>query len=150
MIVETFQSLGPWSWMILAAALLILEMLAPGVFLMWFGMAAAATGLIAFRYDITWQLQLIWFCGLSLVTVLVVHRYLRKHPLQSEQPLLNERGEQLVGRSFDLADAIQNGRGSVRIGDSVWSVEGPELAAGTRIKVVGVDGTVLKVEPETA
>jgi len=136
--------------MILAAVLLILEMIAPGIFLMWFGMAAAATGLIVFRYDPTWQWQLIWFCGLSLVTVLVVNRYLLKHPLESEQPLLNERGAQLIGRSFDLVDPIVNGRGSVSVGDTIWRVKGPELAAGTRITVVGIDGTVLKVEPETA
>ena len=136
--------------MILAAVLLILEMIAPGIFLMWFGLAAAATGLIVFRYDVAWQWQLIWFCGLSLVTVLVVNRYLLKHPLESEQPLLNERGAQLIGRSFDLVDPIVNGRGSVSVGDTIWRVKGPELAAGTRITVVGVDGTVLKVEPETA
>lgn len=136
--------------MILAAVLLILEMIAPGIFLMWFGMAAAATGLIVFRYDLAWQWQLIWFCGLSLATVLVVNRYLLKHPLESEQPLLNERGAQLIGRSFDLVDPIVNGRGSVSVGDTIWRVKGPELAAGTRIKVVGADGSVLKVEPETA
>ena len=150
MIVETILALGAWIWLILAAVLLVLELTAPGIFLMWFGMAAAATGLIVFRYDITWQWQLIWFCGLSLVTVLLVNRYLHKHPLESEQPLLNERAAQLIGRSFDLADPIVNGRGSVSVGDTIWRVKGPELAAGTRVKVVGVDGTVLKVEPETA
>ncbi len=100
MIVETILSLGAWIWLILAAVLLVLELTAPGIFLMWFGMAAAATGLIVFRYDITWQWQLIWFCGLSLVTVLLVNRYLHKHPLESEQPRLNERAAQLIGRSF--------------------------------------------------
>ncbi len=150
MIVETILSLGAWIWLILAAVLLVLELTAPGIFLMWFGMAAAATGLIVFRYDITWQWQLIWFCGLSLVTVLLVNRYLHKHPLESEQPLLNERAAQLIGRSFGLADPIVNGRGSVSAGDTIWLIKGPELAAGTRVKVVGVDGTVLKVEPETA
>lgn len=149
MIVETVLALGAWSWLILAAVLLVLELIAPGVFLMWFGLAAAATGLIVFRYDISWQWQLLWFCGLSLATVLVVNRYLRKHPLESEQPLLNERARQLVGRSFELTDPIQNGRGSVHVGDTIWRVSGPELAAGTRVKVVGADGTVLKVEPET-
>ncbi len=148
MVVETVLELGAWSWLILAAVLLVLEMLAPGIFLMWFGMAAAATGLVVFRYDIAWQWQLILFCSLSLVTVLVVNRYLHKHPLKSEQPLLNERGAQLVGRSFDLVDPIVNGRGSVRVGDTIWRVKGPELAAGTRIKVVGADGSVLNVEPD--
>jgi inner membrane protein len=144
--IEAILALGAWNWMILAAVLLALEMLAPGIFLMWFGFAAALTGLIVFRYDISWQWQLIWFCGLSLASVLLANRYLRRNPLESEQPLLNERAAQLIGHSFDLVDPIENGRGSIRTGDTIWRVEGPELPQGTRIKVVGTDGTVLKVE----
>lgn len=132
--------------MILAAVLLALEMLAPGIFLMWFGFAAAATGLIVFRYDIVWQWQLIWFCGLSLAAVLLANRYLRQHPLESDQPLLNKRAAQLIGQSFDLAEPIENGRGSIRVGDTIWRVEGPELPKGAHIRIVGTDGSVLKVE----
>lgn len=144
--IEAILALGAWNWMILAAVLLVLEMLAPGIFLMWFGFAAAATGLIVFRYDIVWQWQLIWFCGLSLAAVLLANRYLRQHPLESDQPLLNKRAAQLVGQSFDLAEPIENGRGSIRVGDTIWRVEGPQLPRGARIKVVGTDGSVLKVE----
>lgn len=136
--------------MILAAVLLALEMLAPGIFLMWFGFAAAATGLIAFRYEIAWQWQLIWFCGLSLAAVLLANRYLRQHPLESDQPLLNKRAAQLVGQTFDLTESIENGRGSIRVGDTIWRVEGPELPKGARIRIVGTDGSVLKVEPAGA
>jgi membrane protein implicated in regulation of membrane protease activity len=148
--IEAIVAFGAWSWMILAAVLLALEMLAPGIFLMWFGFAAAATGLIAFRYDIAWQWQLIWFCGLSLAAVLLANRYLRQHPLESDQPLLNKRAAQLVGQSFDLTEPIENGRGTIRVGDTIWRVEGPELPRGARIRVVGTDGSVLKVEPAGA
>jgi membrane protein implicated in regulation of membrane protease activity len=148
--IEAIVAFGAWSWMILAAVLLALEMLAPGIFLMWFGFAAAATGLIAFRYEIAWQWQLIWFCGLSLAAVLLANRYLRQHPLESDQPLLNKRAAQLVGQSFDLDEPIENGRGSIRVGDTIWRVEGPELPRGARIRVVGTDGSVLKVEPAGA
>jgi len=82
--------------------------------------------------------------------VLFAAKYLRKHPLESERPLLNERGVQLIGQSFDLIDPIVNGRGSVKIGDSIWRVAGPELPKGARIKVVGADGTLLKVVPAGA
>jgi inner membrane protein len=143
--VETILALGAWNWLILAAILFVLELLAPGIFFMWFGLAAAATGLIMFRYDIGWQWQLIWFCGLSLGAVLLANKYLRKHPLESERPLLNERAQQLIGQSYDLVDPIVNGRGSIHIGDSIWRVAGPELPKGTRITVVGADGTLLKV-----
>jgi hypothetical protein len=147
---ETIVALGAWNWMILAAVLFVLELTAPGIFLMWFGVAAAATALIVFRYDVAWQWQLIWFCGLSLASVLLAAKYLRKHPLESERPLLNERAVQLIGQSFDLVDPIVNGRGSIHIGDTIWRVEGPELPKGARITVVGADGTLLKVAPAVA
>ena len=142
---ETIMALGAWNWMILAAILFALELTAPGIFFMLFGFAAAVTGIIAFRYDVAWQWQLIWFCALSLAAVLIAAKYLRKHPLESERPLLNERAVQLIGQSFDLVDPIVNGRGSIKTGDTIWRVEGPELAKGARIKVVGADGTLLKV-----
>src|SRR4029077_6640499 len=78
-------TLGPWTWMILAAILFALEVMSPGIFLMWFGIAAAVTGLLAFGFDIGWQWRLLWFCLLSLAAVLVALKYLRKHPLKSER-----------------------------------------------------------------
>lgn len=144
---HTISELGGWNWMILAAVLFVLEVAAPGIFFMWFGMAAVATGLLAFSFDISWQWQLLWFCVLSLAAVMIAFRYLRKHPLESERPLLNERAVQHIGESYPLLDAIVNGRGSVKIGDSVWRVQGPELPRGAAVKVIGADGTLLKVVP---
>jgi membrane protein implicated in regulation of membrane protease activity len=148
--IETIAALGAWSWMIAAAALFVLELMAPGIFFMWFGIAAVVTGLIMFRYDITWQWQLIWFCGLSLASALLAYKFLRKHPLESDQPLLNNRAAQLIGQNFDLIDPIVNGRGRIHSGDTIWRVEGPELPKGARIKVVGADGALLKVKPDAA
>ena len=145
--IEAILELGAWSWMILAAGLFVLELVAPGIFFMWFGLAALVTGLIMFRYDLGWQWQLIWFCGLSLAAVLIANRYLRSHPSESDQPLLNRRAAQLIGQTYDLVDPIVNGRGSIHSGDTIWRVEGPALPKGATIKVVGVDGSVLKVEP---
>jgi membrane protein implicated in regulation of membrane protease activity len=142
---RTIIELGAWSWMILAAVLFVLEIMAPGIFFMWFGLAAVATGLIVFRYDVIWQWQLIWFCLLSVAFVVLAWKYLRKHPLESDRPLLNERAVRHIGESHDLIDPIVNGRGSVKIGDSIWRVTGPELPSGARVTVVGADGTLLKV-----
>jgi membrane protein implicated in regulation of membrane protease activity len=142
---DTIAELGAWNWMILAAILFVLEIMAPGIFLMWFGLAAIATGLIVFRYDVIWQWQLIWFCLLSVAFVVLAWKYLRKHPLESDRPLLNERAVRHIGESHDLIDPIVNGRGSVKIGDSIWRVTGPELPSGARVTVVGADGTLLKV-----
>ncbi len=142
---ETLYELGFWNWLILAGVLLALEVTAPGVFFMWFGLAAAATALLAFAFDLSWQWQIVCFCLLSLAAVLAALKYLRKHPLTSDRPLLNERAVQHVGQSFDLIDPIVNGRGSVKIGDSIWRVEGPELPKGTRVRVLSADGSLLKV-----
>ena len=147
---ELIAELGAWNWMILAGVLFALELAAPGIFLVWFGLAAAITGLIVFRYELAWQWQLIWFCALSLTTVLLAGRYLRKNPIHSDHPLLNERAAQLVGQSHELLDGIVNGRGSVKVGDSIWRVEGPDLPKGTRVRITGADGTVLKVVPAAA
>ncbi|HLO23406.1 MAG TPA: NfeD family protein [Methyloceanibacter sp.] len=144
---QTLAELGAWNWMILAAILFVLELTAPGIFFMWFGLAAVATGLIAFGFDVGWQWQLVWFCLLSVAFVVVAWKYLRVYPLKSERPLLNERAVRHIGESHDLIDAIVNGRGSVKIGDSIWRVTGPELPRGTRVTVVGADGSLLKVVP---
>jgi membrane protein implicated in regulation of membrane protease activity len=144
---HTLAELGAWSWMILAAILFVLELAAPGIFFMWFGFAAVATGLIAFGFDVGWQWQLVWFCLLSLAAVVVAWKYLRVYPLHSERPLLNERAVRHIGESHDLIDPIANGRGSVKIGDSIWRVTGPELPSGARVTIVGADGTLLKVVP---
>ena len=146
---ELLVTLGAWNWLILAAVLFALEVAAPGIFLMWFGLAAAVVGIMAFAFDLSWQWQIVWFCLLSLSAVLIAWRFLRKHPLESERPLLNERASQHIGKCFDLVDPIVNGRGSVHIGDSIWRVTGPDLPTGTRVRVLGADGSVLKVAPDS-
>jgi membrane protein implicated in regulation of membrane protease activity len=147
---ESLYALGPWNWLILAALLLALEVMLPGVFFMWFGLAAAVTALIAFAFDVSWQWQFVWFGLLSLASVGAALKYLRKHPPESDRPLLNERAVQHIGQSFSLVDPIVNGRGSVKIGDSIWRVEGPDLPKGTRVRVLGADGSLLKVAPDGA
>ena len=90
-------TLGPWTWMILAAILFALEVMSPGIFLMWFGMAAAVTGLLAFGFDISWQWQLVWFCLLSLAAVLVALKYLRKQPA-AQRPAAAQRARRAAYR----------------------------------------------------
>lgn len=143
-----FADLGAWNWLILAGVLFVLELLAPGIFLVWFGIAALIVGLAALTVAVAWQWQLVLFAVLSLAAAMLARRYLRGGEAETDQPLLNRRAQQHVGRSYVLAEAIENGRGKVRIGDSVWRVEGPDLAQGQRVKVTGVEGTVLQVEPD--
>ena len=147
---ETLAELGVWNWMILAAILFVLEITAPGIFFIWFGLAAVATALLAFGTGIGWQWQLVWFCLLSVGFVVLAWKYLRNYPLESERPLLNERAVKHIGEQHALIDPIVNGRGSVKIGDSVWRVTGPELPLGAQVTVIGADGTLLKVVPSSA
>ncbi len=137
-----------WYWWIAAAAFMALEILLPGIFFLWLGIAAAIVGIVALVIpSMTWPYQLALFAVLSVAAVLFARVYVKKRPVESDQPTLNRRGEQYVGRVVTLSDPIENGRGRAKIGDSAWSVEGDDLPAGAKVKIVGVDGIVLKVEP---
>lgn len=141
-----FADLGVWNWLIAGGVFLIMELMAPGVFLIWFGVAAVTVGLVAMAIDISWQLQFAMFAALSLVAAFTAYKYMRPGEELSDRPLLNRRAEQLVGKSFVLAEAIKNGRGKVKIGDSLWRVEGPDAPEGSKVTVTQVDGTVLSVK----
>jgi membrane protein implicated in regulation of membrane protease activity len=141
-----FSGFGPWNWFILAVLLFILETMVPGVHFLWFGIAAVIVGLLGLALDISWQWQVIVFGVLSVLTVFWVRRYVRPDVAVSDLPDLNERGQQYVGRSLVVEQAIQNGRGKVRVGDTLWQAEGPDSPAGTRVKVTAARGTVLVVE----
>ncbi|GAB4240420.1 MAG: NfeD family protein [Methyloligellaceae bacterium] len=143
-----FVELGVWNWLIVGGLFLLLELLAPGIFLIWFGIAAIAVGLVAMTVDMAWQWQLVLFALFSLVTTFLGYTFLRPGEEISDRPLLNRRAQQLVGKSFVLAEDIRNGRGKVKIGDTEWRVEGPDAPAGARVKVVQADGALLLVEPE--
>ena len=65
----------------------------------------------------------------------------------SDVPGLNRRGSEFLGRTFVLHEAIVGGRGKIRAGDTLWLVTGPDLQAGSEVRVTGQDGVLLKVEP---
>lgn len=146
-VADFFWGLGPWNWFLVAALLLILETVVPGVHFVWFGFAAAIVGLLALSVDIAWAWQLIVFGLVACVVVYVMRRYVDPKRTLSDQPDLNERGQQYVGRTAVVEDAIAEGRGKVRIGDSLWIVKGADAPSGATVKVTGVDGTVLIVAP---
>lgn len=139
MLESLFNELGPWNWMALGFVLLILEILAPGVFLLWIGLAALIVGTLSLMvWDQSfwvWQLQVVIFLVLALACAFAGKRIVGKRGDQSDQPLLNRRGEQLVGRIATLSEPIANGRGRVKIDDTIWRVSGPDLPAGTQVRV---------------
>jgi membrane protein implicated in regulation of membrane protease activity len=137
-----------WHWWILALALIIAETVLPGSFLLWMGVSALVLGLLAWLAPgMGWETQVMLFAVLSLVSIVGWRMWQRRHPDVSDQPTLNRRGEQYIGRVFVLETPIENGFGKVRVGDSLWRVKGADAPAGMRVKVADVDGVVLVVEP---
>lgn len=143
-----FLHLEFWHWLTLAVVLIILEMFSPGVFFIWLGIAAACVGIVLYvRPDLSWQIQLIVYAVLSIVSI-ISWRLTRVFfpPKESEVPHLNRRADQYVGRTFTLIEPIINGVGKIRVDDSTWRVQGEEAPAGSQVKVTGVDGIVFEVE----
>ncbi|HRF83191.1 MAG: NfeD family protein [Xanthomonadales bacterium] len=134
-------------WAALALLLIAAETLAPGAFLLWMGLAAAAVFLgVLLVPGIPVLAQAAAFVVLSFVSIQVYRRWFRKAARQSDQPLLNRRAAQMVGRVAALEQAIDRGRGRIKLDDAFWTVDGPDLPAGTAVRVIAVDGMVLKVQ----
>ncbi len=148
------MELGPWNWMVLGCALLVLEIVVPGFFLLWIGIAALVTGAASLLlWDQgwwVWQAQVVVFLVLSLLSTYLGTRLMRPGNAASDAPLLNRRSEQLVGQLATLTEPIKDGRGRVRIGDTLWRIKGPDLPAGTRIKVTGAAETDMELRVEQA
>lgn len=137
----------PWHWWILGLGLLVLEIFAPGTFFLWSAVAAGLLGFVVLiAPGIDWQYQVLLFAVLSVATIVAWRLYRKRVPEESAEPLLNRRGQQYVGRVVTLAEPIVNGHGRVKVDDTLWRAEGTDLPAGARVKVVGVDGVVLRVE----
>lgn len=146
---EWLEYLEYWHWLVLGLLLAILEVFSPGVFFLWIGIGAGLTGVLLWLFpEISWQWQLVVFAGISLGSIVVARNYLLRHPIESDQPTLNRRGEQYVDRVFTLEQPIVNGNGKIRVDDSTWKVRGDDCPAGTRVRVSGVDGVVLLVDRE--
>ena len=144
---EYFSTLLFWHWWLLGLVLVVVEMVAPGFFLLWIGLAAGVTGLILFIVPgMGWEVQFVLFGVLALASVTGARYYVRRNPIGTDDATLNRRGSQYIGHTFNLDEAIVNGVGKVRVGDGWWRAQGPDLPAGERVKVVGVDGNMLKVE----
>lgn len=136
-----------WHWWIFAVALIILEILAPSFFALWLAIAAFVTGLALFLMpELQWQTQIFMFAVLSVISIIAWRRYYIKNPIETDQPMLNRRGEQYIGRVITLKMPIEDGQGKVQIDDSTWKIEGDDCATGTKIKIVAVDNVVFQVE----
>lgn len=145
--IEILEHLVFWHWWIFAIALVILEILAPGVIFMWLGIGAAVTGLaVLVQPGIGWEIQFVIFAVLSVVSGIGGRIWVSRRPIETEEPNLNRRGAQYVGRVFTLDNPVVNGVGKIKVGDSIWRVSGADMPAGTLVTVTDVVGATLTIE----
>jgi len=137
-----------WHWIILGFLLLVLEMLAPGAIIMWFGVGALLVGSLLFMFpDIPWEWQVFMFSAVSLTSIFAWKIYSKSSPDDdTDSGTLNQRGKALIGRRVPLVQAITNGIGRVQIDDTYWRVEGSDAPEGTLVMVTDADGATLKVD----
>lgn len=143
---EMFVTLGTWNWLIFGVLLMALELLAPGIFLFWLGLAAFLVGMLSFIVVLSWQVQVLIFAVFAAAAVPIWRRVAQQKPGANPNPFLNRRSDALVGRVFTLDRRIVDGEGIVRVDDTVWRVSGPDVAAGTKVKIVKADGASLTVD----
>lgn len=136
-----------YAWLAIGLVLAAAEMAIPGVFLIWMAGAALITGALAWFTPIGVPLQIVIFAFLAIIAVFSGRRYLSKHPVAEADPMMNRRGDRVVGETVIVTQAIEGGSGKVRLGDTEWLARGSDAAAGARLRVVGHDGVVLLVEP---
>lgn len=142
-----FVSLGIWNWFIVAALLFVIEVIAPGAFMLWLGLSAMLVGMISLAVDWNWQAQCAAFVVFGAALFPLWRRFQNVAKAPSDQPLLNQRPQTYVGRVFTLDKPIVDGDGTIRIDDTVWRVRGSDCAAGRHVKVARADGAMLFVEP---
>ena len=136
-----------WNWWVLALILLVVELLAPGFFFLWMAASSFVTGcLLLLMPAIDMKLQVLIFSVLSIVAITAWKFYGKKHPIVTDHPLLNKRGDQYIGRVFSLYKPIENGEGKIKVDDSIWKVHGEDCAINTKVKVIAIRGTVFDVE----
>ncbi|CAC9602606.1 hypothetical protein [uncultured Gammaproteobacteria bacterium] len=136
-----------WQWWILAVILVIVELFVPTFFALLVAIAAFVTGIALFLIpNMQWEYQVLIFAILSVVIVVVWRYFHDKNPTETDEPLLNRRGEQYVGRVITLKTPIEDGQGKVQVDDSTWKVEGEDCPIGTKVKLISVDNVIFKVE----
>lgn len=136
-----------WHWWILAILLLGLEILTPGFFFLWLSLSCAVVGVILLLLpSIGVEIQLLIFSLLAILSVLAWRQFGSNNNIETDQPLLNQRGAQYIGRIFSLIEPIKNGRGRIKADDTLWTVVGEDCPLAAQVKIVGTEGTLFKVK----
>lgn len=145
---EILGFFGDWTWWIIGGLLLVSELVATSIVLVWFGLAALSVGVADLFLGLSWQMEIILFVVLSVIYLVLGRRYVRTRATDEVNlPYLNQRVNAFVGRTAVLHEAIVNGEGKVRMDDALWKVTGTDAPAGSRVRVTGASGMVLETEP---
>lgn len=144
---ELIAELSYWHWIVAGLVFVIIEMFVPGAFFFGMGLAALITGAALWLApEFPWQWQLFCFAVLALISIMAGRHWIKSRPIETDQPLLNRRGAQYIGRSFTLLEDIDNGQSKIQVDDTTWRVQGEAGKAGDTVRVTGVDGVMLRVE----
>jgi membrane protein implicated in regulation of membrane protease activity len=146
MLIEYLTALGKWNWLILACVFFVIELVAPGAFMLWLGLSALLVGIISLLVDWPWQYQFVTFAVFALASIPLWRRFAHRVEKEVDQPFLNRRADAFVGREFTLEKPIVAGTGTVKIDDTIWRLSGPDCPGGSRVKVVRADAATLVVE----
>ena len=147
---DLLMTLGAWNWVVLGFILLLLELVFPGVFFVWFGLGALLTALVSLLfYNLPWiafwEVEVVFFLIFSVIMVLIGRNFFRRDR-ETDEPLLNRRTDQIIGKTVVLDEPVRDGKGRIRFDDTIWRVKGPDLPEGTGVKVVAFENGVFTIE----
>ena len=147
---DLLMTLGAWNWVVLGFVLLLLELVFPGVFFVWFGLGALLTALVSLLfYNLPWiafwEVEVVFFLIFSVIMVLIGRNFFRRDR-ETDEPLLNRRTDQIIGKTVVLEEPVRDGKGRIRIDDTIWRIKGPDLPEGTEVKVVAFENGVFTIE----
>jgi len=137
-----------WHWWVLAVLLLVVELLSPGFFFLWMAVSGFVTGCVVLLMpSISLDMQILIFSVLAVASIIIWKVYAKKHPIETDKPLLNKRSAQYIGRVFTLIEPLENGEGKIKVDDSIWKVQGENCDDCVKVKVIAANGLILKVVP---
>jgi len=143
-----FDGLRYWHWLIFAIVLIVLEVFSPAAFFVWIGAAAAITGVtLLILPDIAWQTQFVVFAIASIISILAGRSFFNSKSVNIDDPTLSQLEKKLIGKICEVEQAIRNGNGRVKVGETTWTATGADCNAGESVRIVAVNGAVLEVTP---
>ena len=140
-----FTEWNYWHWLILGAALLLLELFGTAGLLLWTGIAALLTAVMVYLFTLDIYGQWGLFAIFSIATTWYWFRLNQRDKPAVSATVLNQRTQRCIGAQTTLLEDVQLGQSRVRIEDTVWVVVTDEaLKAGDTVKVISAEGTTLR------